>query len=48
MNKSEQKKLIKTICDNNRNWMLKQVKENKIPISWDGFELRHWLQHITT
>ena len=46
MNKTEQKNLIKVICNNNRDWMVEQVTKNKIPQHWDGFEFRHWLEHI--
>ena len=39
--------MTKTLCRSAEREMIQKIHKGDIPDTWDGFELRHWLNKIT-
>jgi hypothetical protein len=46
MTKLEQIRFIKDLTNSISDRMIDKISQDKVPNSWDGFELRHWLNKI--
>lgn len=46
MTKKDQIQMVKALCRSAEEEMIKKINKGDIPESWDGFELRHWLNRI--
>ena len=46
MKKPTQRKLIRALCNNLKNYMLEKAKD--IPEDWDGHELRQWMADLSS
>lgn len=46
MTKEKQIEFVESLTQNLKENMIEKINKGSVPESWDGFELRHWLNKI--